>query len=250
MFSGKKTGATYAPTARPLTSWSFSRYMDYVKCPYAFKKKHIDKVKEQENEAMAHGTAIHTMAEHYIKGILKKMPKELGNFAEEFQGLRKLYKTTGSGLIVEEQWAFDKQWQPSGWSDWNNTWLRVKLDCGMRADDDTAMIFKPIDWKTGRMSDYKTSEYVMQLELYAVATFKLLPTIEEVRPLLAYIDSGSVYPPEDEPIVFYKKDEKRLTTQWEKRVQKMFNDKTFKPTPGKHCDWCQHSKGKGGDCKF
>ncbi len=249
MFTGK-TGAAAAAVGKPITSWSFSRYMDYVKCPYAFKKKHILKVKEEENEAMQRGTAIHKMAEDFIKGNIKRMPAELKLFAEEFNGLKKLYKTAGSGVIVEDQWAFNRQWQPSGWMDWNNTWLRVKLDCGMRADDDQALILKPIDWKTGKNRDYKNSEYIMQLELYALATFKMLPDIEQAVPLLAYIDEGTVYPPEEEPIVFYKKDEKLLTNKWEKRVAPMFKDTTFKPTPGNHCSWCQHSKAKGGDCKF
>lgn len=249
MFTGSRA-APAAGAAKPLVSWSFSRWMDYCKCPYAFKKKHIDKVKEPENEAMQRGSAVHTAAEHFIKGRARTLAPELKGFAEEFKGLKKMYKQAGSGLIVEDQWALDRQWQPSGWSDWNRTWLRVKLDCGMRSDDDGFLVFKPIDWKTGKMSDYKIEEYKLQLDLYATVSFKMLPDIEEVRPLLVFVDHNTVYPVEEEPIVFYKKDEKMLTNKWEGRVKKMFADKTYKPTPGKHCDWCMHSKSKGGDCKY
>lgn len=231
-------------------SWSFSRWSDYNKCPYQFKKKHIDKVPEPENPAMARGTTIHTAAEDYIKGRARTLHKELGTFKEEFKGLRDLYKTPGSGIVVEDQWAFTQQWQPSGWKDWNTTWVRIKLDCGVRLQDGDTLVFKPIDWKTGKYSDYKAGEYILQLDLYALASFKMVPDIEEARPVLAFTDEGVVYPKEEEPIVFYKRDEKMLQKKWEQRVAPMFKDTQFKPKPGKHCDWCQHSKAKGGTCKY
>jgi hypothetical protein len=200
---------------------------------------------------MARGTYIHGLAEQFIKGSIKKLPAELKLFAEEFKGLAKMYKTPGNGMVVEDQWAFDRQWQPSDWFAWNTTWLRVKLDLAFRAaDDECELILKPIDFKTGKMSSYKNAEYALQLELYALSSFKMLPDIEQVKPALAYLDEGKMYPAEEEPIVFYKKDEAMLQKKWEARVKPMFNDKTFKPTPGKQCDWCMHSRKKGGDCKY
>ena len=63
-----------------ITSWSFSRYADYKNCPLKFKLKHVDKLNEPPNEAMARGAAIHTLAEEYIKGKGRTVPPELKLF--------------------------------------------------------------------------------------------------------------------------------------------------------------------------
>ena len=48
------TRATTAKSApKKFTSWSFSRYMDYKGCPAKAKYKHLDKLQEPPNDAMA-----------------------------------------------------------------------------------------------------------------------------------------------------------------------------------------------------
>ena len=73
---------------KQLTSWSFSRYSDYKQCPLKAKLKHLDKISEPPNEAMARGAAIHTLAEKYIKGEGRSLPPELKLFKDEFKKLR------------------------------------------------------------------------------------------------------------------------------------------------------------------
>ena len=71
-------------------SWSFSRYSDYKTCPRMFKHKHLDKIAEPKNDAMARGAQVHETAEAYIKGKLTRLPAELKEFADEFKKLRQL----------------------------------------------------------------------------------------------------------------------------------------------------------------
>ena len=79
-----KTAAIVTPkklaltkVAKAVTSWSFSRYGDYKKCPLAFKLKHIDKIQEPKSPAMQRGIDIHNLAEAYVVGKLAKLPPEL-----------------------------------------------------------------------------------------------------------------------------------------------------------------------------
>lgn len=238
---------------KPLTSWSFSRYSDYRQCPLKFKLKHIDKIQEPPNDAMARGAEIHTKAEQYLKGQLRALPPELKLFKDEFKVLKALYKKKTLGAIVEDNWSFTKDWDQTTWNDWANCWLRVKLDCAHYEDGGDVMVVT--DWKTGKFRLEKNEEYVEQLELYALAALLLHEHVEEVRPRLAYVDQGVVYPEGDSPLIYVRADIPKLKKTWEKRVAPMFKDKKFAPRPNNLCRWCHYrasNKGVpgGGLCKF
>lgn len=87
---------------KQLTSWSFSRYSDYKQCPLKCKLKHIDKISEPPNPAMARGAAIHNLAEDYIKGKVPKLAPELVLFKDEFSRLRKMFKKISQSMVVED----------------------------------------------------------------------------------------------------------------------------------------------------
>ena len=239
------------------TSWSYSRYNDYVKCPYAAKKKHIDKIKEPKSEAMERGIRIGKLGEDYIKGIISRLPAELKNFETDFKAMRKQYaaavkssvKKPALPIIVEDNWAFTRDWTITRWDDWVGCWVRIKLDVGRFLEED---LYEITDWKTGKFRPEKNAEYMEQIELYALAvllTYYDRPNLRVVA-RLGYLDSGDVYPPQGEETVYTQADVKKLKRQWEQRTKKMFADTAFRPTPGNHCRWCMHSKAKGGTCKF
>lgn len=243
------------PDAR-FKSWSYSRYSDWRSCPLMAKCKHLDKSlpKEPPSDAMARGTNIHTMAEEFIKGKLAKLPEELKLFADEFKKLRALYKKKTSGMIVEDNWALTKDWTETQWDDWVGCWVRIKLDCAHYLAPTVMMV---TDWKTGKPNQYKVTEYMEQLELYAVAALLLHDHLEEVHCRLAFTDTGDVYPFEEDggALVVKRKDLPKLRKSWDKRVDPMFKDEKFVPKPGKQCNWCfygQAGKAKGGPgiCKF
>lgn len=231
---------------KPLTSWSFSRYSDYKQCPAKFKYKHLMKLPEPKSSALERGAAIHTMAEQYIKGVLAKLPKELASFDDEFKALRKHYKKTPERMVVEDNWAFTRQWVQTEWNDWDRCWVRIKLDCAHRIDD--AAILTVRDWKTGKLREELYLEYLEQLELYALAAFLLYPEVQEVRPELDYLDLGVVHP--TEPLVFKRADLPRLKQVWEDRVVPMFKDQRFAPRPNDKCHFCAFSRAKGGPCQY
>lgn len=234
------------PTVKlsPVTAWSFSRYRDYKKCPAYFKFRHVLRLPEPGNEAMARGTSIHKMAEEFVKGKAAKLPAELGAFKEEFKALKKEKIKT-----VEDSWTWTKDWQSeTRATDWSNAWLRVKID--VTWTDPALNALHIVDHKTGKVSNYKTSEYVEQLELYGLAGLKKMPHIERVFPKLWYLDAGIIWaaPEGEEPMEFTRADEKPLEKKWALRIKPMFNDKTYRPTPSRVCEWCHFAKSKGGPC--
>jgi hypothetical protein len=239
-------------SSKPLTSWSFSRYSDYKRCPLVFKAKHIDKIAEPKNAAMDRGNYIHKLAEDYLKGKLTRLPKELVLFKDEFKKLKAEFKKKILGATVEDTWAFTKDWDRTRWDDWIKCWVRIKLDCAHYTNGTHLVV---TDWKTGKFREDQNEEYMEQLELYALAAFMLLPHVETVEPRLAYTDQGIFYPPASKPVIYDRKEAVKLRKIWEKRVAPMFNDKRFAPKANDKCKWCFYgqsgiAKGGPGICKF
>ena len=240
-----------AKIQRMFTSWSFSRLNDYRQCPAKAKYKHLLKLPEPSNKAMERGNAIHKVAENYIKGLLPpKMPDELSKFADLFKTLRAKYKKKIPAMHVEGSLAFTRAWDETRWDDWDNCWLRIKVDC---ADHETLTTLDVYDWKTGKVSTSRQEEYVEQLELYALGGLLAFKHIKTVKPKLVYLDHKVVYPtaPADvKKLTFTRKDIPMLTKTWITRTDAMFNDEVFAPRPSDQCRWCHYRKSNGGPCQY
>ena len=237
-----------------ITSWSFSRYSDYKQCPLKAKYKHVDRIKEPGNEAMDRGSAIGKMAELYIRGKKKKLAPELSKFKDLFKELAAQFKKKPGSMVVEDTWAFRKDWSPTKWDDWAGCHLRVKMDCGRLL---SATKMDLIDFKTGKYRPEQNDDYMEQLELYALSALVLNPQIEEVVPRLVYLDLGIIHPEPGGPdhVVYTRKDVPKLKSLWDKRTRKMLLDRSFAPKPNSKCHWCwygQSKKSEGGPglCKF
>ena len=213
-------------TVSKMTSWSFSRWSDYQQCPLKAKLKHIDKIKEPGSPAMDRGTAIHKLAEDFTLQTIKKLPEELKAFKDEFMHLKK------QGAIVEENWGFTRAWEPCAWDDWNNCWLRVKLDaCYLDADDYLVVI----DHKTGKVNE----DHLVQLSLYALVGMIMFPDCKGVKSRLWYLDQGIEVG--EGAGDYERKQLPALQKEWEKNVKAMFSDTKFAPRAGGKCRWCYFS---------
>jgi RecB family exonuclease len=236
---------------KQLTSWSFSRYSDYKQCPLKAKLKHIDKISEPPNQAMARGAAIHQLAEDFIKGKIARLPPELKAFADDFKKFKAQYKKKISGMVVEDNWSFTKDWTETQWNNWAECWVRIKLDCAHHEDQETLVV---TDWKTGKFRVEMNEEYVEQLELYALSALLLHEHIQQVKPRLAYLDADTVYPEPGQELVFTRADIPKLKKLWEKRTKAMMSDKLFAPRPNDKCKWCFYRSSNkaagGGQCKY
>jgi hypothetical protein len=231
---------------KQFTSWSYTRYSDYQRCPAYAKYKHLDKMKEPESPAMARGSAIHELAEKFSIGELKKLPAELRHFSEEFAVVKQQ-----KNKLVEQQWAFTRSWEPARWDDWQNAWLRVKVDLALVTPEG---VLKIIDHKTGQIKPDRHEEYTEQTDLYVVSGMAahaagMLPRrIEAVEAELWYLDAGVIWPEKPNPIPV--KEYSKLQKKWERKVTPMLSDTRFAPRPGNYCRWCSFSKAKGGPCQY
>lgn len=235
------------PQPKRITSWSFSRYKDYDKCPAYAKYKHLDKLPEPKHPAMQRGIDIAKKEEDYFRGTTSRVPAEIHpDLRGEFRRIKK-QKTK----LIEEMWGFNAAWGVTDWFDWNNCWLRVKVDIGYD-DGDVVYSFDNktggADKRTGLLRTTSVEEYEMQLDLYGVATLSRFPHAKEVRSKLIYTDLGVTYP--DEEIVMKRDELLAGRKRWEKRTKAMLSDTMFAPKPNSGCQWCAYSKVKGGPCKY
>jgi hypothetical protein len=228
MTTGKRASSgTHVPMkiTKRFTSWSYSRFNDYIKCPLKAALKHLVKVNEPAGPALARGSAIDQLCTDYASGKLKDCPEELLRFKDDFDALRKIRRK----LHLQQELAFTKTWEETDWRDWDNAWVRIKMDCYYEA----GTVLKVIDFKTGKI--YPDNE--KQMDLYAVgAILKASAQVETVETELWYLDQ-----PGDNIVAktYTREEAMELQAAWEKDVKGMLADATFKPTPSQDaCLFC------------
>lgn len=233
------------PTAATagITAWSFSRLNDWRKCAKYAYFKHVLRMKEPGSEALDRGSRIGELAEKFASPAGKRMktPGELQTFEVEFRDLQK------RKVHSEEEWAFTKEWAPTGWFD-KDAWARCKVDAfhieARGKGKDARVTGVVIDYKTGKINPV----HLEQVTLYALAAFLKFPELQDVEVQLWYLDHGVLHP---EPLrLFSRNDVPALKKEWDGNVGPMLRDRRFVEKPSKACTWCHFSKGKGGPCKY
>lgn len=242
-------------------SWSFSRYNDWVKCPAFAKYRHLEKIQTKamvqraadmaagkiEPGPLERGDDIDKKSTAFFKGPkTAKVPIELMPVAALYRQI----KARGN-LTVNDSWGFDRKWMACSPTDFQNCWLRVKVDFGWIIEGTKKKpgdVLEIRDQKTGKFNDRKAEEYKMQLELYGTAGLARMPTVTEVTAQLIYSDLGVLHPAE--PMRFNMEQLGALQKLWNGRVKPMFAERRFAPRPGHYCSYCEFSKSKGGPCKY
>lgn len=225
-----------------MKSWSYSRLLDFESCPLKAKLKHMDRIPDPAPSTAAdRGTKIHGMAEDYLLGKLKTLPKELSKFPE-FEILRSCER-----LEIEQEWGFDKDWQPT---DYKKAWLRMKADAVAIFPDKEALV---VDFKTGKKM-YNEVKHGEQLMLYALATVIMFPEVPKVYTELWYLDIDD----STDLVVTREIALKRYLKMFDKRARRMTEATEFPANPNIYsCKWCPFGEGeyKGeiegtGHCKL
>lgn len=266
-FASAATVKAVRAIAKTLGSWSYSRYQVYVQCPLKAKLKFLLKLKEPPADALMRGNIIHKQAELFIKGlpapmltlpyvILDKhgnlpavgvkyhkkgeLPPELAKFSQGFEAMAKRYKQKSKAMVLEETWAFRKDWSITTGTDFEGCELRIKVDCACEEDGDILFIR---DWKTGKFNAKLQAEYLEALQLYSLGGLLIFPHIKEVRASLIYTDLGVTYPEQGKkPIIYTRADIPKLKALWEGRTKPMLADRAFVARPNDKCKWCAFGK--------
>lgn len=226
-----------------LTSWSYSVYTSYLKCPLSVCFDKIKRVRmvEPKNPHFEKGDRVHKAAETHISGTGKAPPiiPELKLVKEPLTFYRK------ARAKAELEWAFTKQWLPTTWFG-SDAWLRIKVD--VCHDEKKPPLVKITDWKTGRVYD----EHKQQRSLYALGGLLLTELgqlagggkdVKVVAEHL-YTDTGMSATEQ-----FAMKDLKPLKTEWLSRIKQMMSDTKYPAKTGFHCRYCKYRKSNGGPCQ-
>ncbi len=221
-----------------IKSWSYSRIKDYKSCKYKAYLKHVERVPDPNpSPAADRGTAIHTMAEHYVMGNISTLPQELAKFKEDFAYLRDLH--AAGQVSLEGEWGFDKDWAVT---DYRSAWGRIKADGVVHLDAQRAVV---IDYKTGKKFGNEVS-HAEQTQLYSLAVFLREPDIQTIKADLWYLDHGLVSTltiTRTEALAKYLK-------YWDKSAKQMTTATEFPPNPNQFsCKWCPYKPSGTGHCK-
>lgn len=227
-------------SANKALAWSFSRLTDFEKCPAMAHAKFVAKRPEPAGMERKHadrGLAVHKEAEDYVQGKTDTLPDSLKKFADLVNWYKELYAT---GIVeVEQDWAYDLDWQPTGWFD-DNCWARIKLDLFIKHPD---LPWEVVDYKTGKRwgNEVKHSQQGL---LYAIAAFMRYPDMQRVRIRFLYVDEGKESPDRvyDRALVM------RMLPSWDERARKFSfaAEWPYKPN-AMNCRFCWYSPNNGGD---
>jgi RecB family exonuclease len=220
-----------------LTAWSYSRLSTYEKCALQAKLKYIDKLPEPPSDALERGSEAHDVLAQYLRGDRPESAEIPGwaHFGSLLSDLRALEPQ------VEQQWGFNRAWEPTGWFG-KDTWFRSVLDAALVYGDDIGDV---IDFKTGKPYPQDTAK---QAELYAISMVRRYPALTHVTVRFWYVDPAqrgaeAVYR-------FSREQAEAAVSKWEKKAERMLSDEIMAPRPGEHCKWCPFAKTKGGPCKY
>lgn len=262
---------------KTLTSWSYSVYTAWLKCPFSVFLDKIAKVRivEQESVMLAKGNNTHAITQAYVQ--IKAKPTKMALVKEAIKIIEtpdmfgKVTKADPVGVTTactsilgnsevvaklddlrkskadpEGELAFDVNYQRVEWTNWSRAWLRVKCDA-IKSALRPRPIVNIVDYKTGKVYE----DHKQQRSLYALAGLQLVQlghlnngnTSTEVIAEHIYTDTG-----QSATEVFPFSKLGALKKEWAGRIKFMMTDTKFPAKPGFACKYCKFGKSKGGPC--
>lgn len=150
-------------------SWSYSKFKNFVTCPKRHYEVDIAKHYTDSSEALTWGNDVHDGLAKACKG-----EAPLPDTMKDYQHWIDKYAAPGlpGQLYVEQKYAMKSDFTPTGWSDWNNAWVRGIVDL-MRVDGPVARV---LDWKTGKLLHDSR-----QLMINSQVVFAQFPGVQRIK---------------------------------------------------------------------
>ena len=227
---------------RTIKSWSYSTYVNFQKCPRRVYLQKIIKEPEpplvipegKDEHPMLRGSRVHDAAEMYLKQSCELIP-ELLPFAVGFDSIKYLMGFDEYQFIIEDEWAFTKDWQVTGWHS-EDAWVRMKLDCMVIKDTEAVVI----DYKTGRRWGNEIS-HMIQAQLYQVAALLRYPHLEHVQIEYWYTDLKEIF-----TAPFTRPFGMRFLQKFDDIGERITEEILFNPKPSAHaCKYCPYGVQNG-----
>lgn len=226
----------------------------WLKCNYSGLLKQTLKVdpaapKKPDPPPLVRGREHHDALEAYVRGIKDEgdLPKDLKKHIEKFdwRETRERYASNPANFVIEDEWAFDKDWAPCDWFA-PTVWGRAKIDRGEWLDTEHT-VFDTVDYKTGKKFGNEV-KHGMQMQTYAAIIFTRYPSCQEVRVRLQYTDDGK------ETSRAYNREQAALFLRiFGKQAMEMTTATYHKPRPSKiNCAYCPYGPNNDGSgvCEY
>ncbi|CAM3559097.1 RecB family exonuclease [Parendozoicomonas haliclonae] len=224
------------PQCGDIRTWSVSSIQVFEDCPYRIYLSKVKKCPEPPAEALERGSRIHELLENFVMGHTEEDTLgEVKYFIDEAKRFREGYAE--GKVIVEDDWAYNTQWEPTGWVA-DDTWGRMKLDIMVFEDETSAEIN---DWKTGKKYPMKAG---FQGMVYALGAFARYPKLEFIKSRFLYVDKGDTF---EKTYTRGRMDS--LKERINLRALALTTETHFPPKPAKwSCRFCPHRET--GNCEF
>jgi hypothetical protein len=161
------------------TSWSFTSLQQFRNCPRQYHEVRVLKnFKEEEGEHLIWGNRVHAAFAQALEPQATPLPTGM----EMWQPIVEQFRALKGQCRVENMLAVDKDFRPSGWRDWSNTWCRGIVDAMWLRDDGVAVA---VDWKTGKRKPNSD-----QLALFALLIFAHHPEVRVVRSMFVWLKTA------------------------------------------------------------
>jgi hypothetical protein len=213
---------------------SFSRLSKYEECAFRLKLEAVDRVPEPDRGPPPKGLTewhdergirIHDEADKYIRGDSDGLITELKPFQLEFEHLQTLF--SAGQVLPEMLWCYDRDWNPCESDDWNNIYFRIKSDVTVFYDESCLKALL-VDFKTGKRKGNEM-KHRQQLQLYCEIWYLDHPELETYPESYTRVQAMAL-----------------LKRTWIPRMERLFNDRVFKPSPTYYsCRWCPYNKRRG-----
>lgn len=223
-----------------IEKWSHSLLTVYRSCHYWAKLKYIDHSPEpprDEKAANTRGTQRHKLAEDFILADDAPFPNDLVKFDGPLIDVRNIRRDGLGTVEVERKFYLDHNWKPCEEKD---RWLVVIPDIKVVVPGEINLT---IDNKTGKKYGNELKHYG-QCELYSITAMLHDPGYESYEAELWYLDL-----PDTWQITFLPEKLEKAQVKLDNEVQKMMEDRYFRPSPSKlTCRWCPYSPQGTGVC--
>lgn len=182
--------------AKPF-AWSYSRYKAYDSCPKRFYEVSVAKNFVEESEQLRWGSEVHEALAAAVKDgtPLPDSMREYqhwvdemrtGKFARaaEMPSWTRWLANPDAEIVVEEQYAITKDFQPTGWFD-HNVWFRGI--CDVARFDPTMTVGLARDYKTGKIQHDSR-----QLMLMSQCLFIHIPSLKRLRTEFVWLQGDCI----------------------------------------------------------
>lgn len=159
--------------------WSFSSLKTFQQCPKKYYHTKVARdVQDSGSEATQYGSAMHLVAEEYIRDA-KPIPPQFAQYQAVLDALNEI----PGEKLCEVKLGLTREYKPCDF-DAPDVWWHGIADLVILSDNGVAY---SVDYKTSKNARYAD---LKQLDLVAAGLFARFPQIQKIKSALAFVVSG------------------------------------------------------------